>query len=65
MPHLQDDCTDDAALARLHRSGVEFAVAMINEPRRARHVLNGGAQSVLTDDPLLLGKERPTLSLGN
>ena len=52
--HLQNDYLDDAALERLNRSGIEFAVATINDPGRAHRLLRGGAQSVLSDDPVAL-----------
>ena len=51
---LQNDYLDDAALERLDRSGIEFAVATINDRQRAERLLGGGAQSVLSDDPLAL-----------
>ena len=52
--HLQNDYLGDVALERLNRSGIEFAVATINDPQRASQLLGGGAQSVLSDDPLAL-----------
>lgn len=51
--HLQNDYLDDWTLERLNRSGIEFAVATVDEPSRVSHLLKGGAQSVLTDDPLV------------
>jgi glycerophosphoryl diester phosphodiesterase len=52
--HLQNDYIDDATLERLNQSGIEFAVATVNDQRRATELLYGGTQSVLTDDPLIL-----------
>lgn len=51
--HLQNDYLDDPTLDRLNRSGIEFAVATVNETGRTTHLLKRGAQSVLTDDPLV------------
>ncbi|RMM02792.1 putative Glycerophosphoryl diester phosphodiesterase [Pseudomonas savastanoi] len=45
---------DDHHLVRLKSSGVEFAVATINSPKRARYLLEHGAQSILSDYPDLL-----------
>lgn len=54
--HVLDDMLDDHHLARLRHSGVEFAVATINNPYRARYLLARGAQSILSDYPDLLDK---------
>ncbi len=59
--HLQNDYLDDEALDRLNRSGIEFAVATINDAQRANHLISGGAQSVLSDDPLALRRLRDEL----
>lgn len=48
------------ALRRLVDSGVEFAVAVVNDPEEARTYLKAGAQSVLTDIPNLFD-ENPSL----
>ncbi|WP_024681791.1 glycerophosphoryl diester phosphodiesterase [Pseudomonas syringae] len=52
--HVLDDMLDDHHLVRLKSSGVEFAVATINSPKRARYLLEHGAQSILSDYPDLL-----------
>jgi glycerophosphoryl diester phosphodiesterase len=52
--HILDDMLDDGHLERLKRSGIEFAVATINSPQRARYLLSHGAQSILSDYPNLL-----------
>ncbi|ROM50842.1 glycerophosphoryl diester phosphodiesterase [Pseudomonas rhodesiae] len=52
--HVFDDMLDEHHLRRLQASGVEFAVAIINNPDRARYLLANGAQSILSDYPDLL-----------
>lgn len=52
--HVLDDMLDDHHLGRLKSSGIEFAVATINSPERARYLLEHGAQSILSDYPDLL-----------
>ncbi|KGS13951.1 MULTISPECIES: glycerophosphoryl diester phosphodiesterase [Pseudomonas syringae group] len=52
--HVLDDMLDDHHLERLKSSGIEFAVATINSPERARYLLEHGAQSILSDYPDLL-----------
>lgn len=44
----------DEQLKTLEQSGVEFAIATINDIESARRVLDGGAQSILSDNPQLL-----------
>ncbi|AZV80941.1 glycerophosphoryl diester phosphodiesterase (plasmid) [Parasedimentitalea marina] len=56
--HVQDDFTDEAALEAIRASSVEFGVATVNDPQRARDLLDGGVQQVLTDDPQLLSNNR-------
>lgn len=46
------------ALKRLADSGIEFAVAVVNDADEARAFLKAGAQSVLTDVPNLFEKAR-------
>ncbi|AUH00714.1 glycerophosphoryl diester phosphodiesterase [Prodigiosinella confusarubida] len=53
--HCQAQLTDIEAQKRLADSGVEYAVAVINDAGRAREFLNGGAQTILSDIPNLLG----------
>ncbi len=52
--HVVDPFLDEGHLRRLRDSEVEFAVATVNDPQRARYLLSRGAQSVLTDYPNLL-----------
>lgn len=52
--HVVDPFLSEDHLLRLKDSGVEFAVATINDPARARYLLQNGAQSVLSDYPDLL-----------
>ncbi len=51
---VQDKFTDAKALQTIAASNVEFGVATVNDPERARLFLEAGVQQVLTDDPLLL-----------
>jgi glycerophosphoryl diester phosphodiesterase len=52
--HVQDKFTDATALQIIAKSNVEFGVATVNDPDRAKLLLEAGVQQVLTDDPLLL-----------
>ncbi|MCD5972117.1 glycerophosphodiester phosphodiesterase family protein [Pseudomonas quasicaspiana] len=52
--HVVDPFLNESHLSRLRDSEVEFAVATINDPQRARYLLSRGAQSVITDYPNLL-----------
>ncbi|CAM3344571.1 glycerophosphoryl diester phosphodiesterase [Pseudomonas floridensis] len=54
--HVLNDMLDEHHLTRLQDSGVEFAVATINNPYRARYLLARGAQSILSDYPDLLDR---------
>ena len=54
--HAQHSWVDVDDLAELVTSGIEFAVATINSPERARYFLEHGAASVLTDRPDLLSE---------
>lgn len=47
--HCTSELIDDDALARLKESGIEFAVATINDPAEASRLLSLGAQTILTD----------------
>lgn len=47
--HCTSELLDAEALARLDRSGIEFAVATINDADRARQLIAAGAQTVLSD----------------
>lgn len=58
--HVQDDFVDDAALARIRNATVEFGVATVNDTDRARFLIDSGVQSVLTDDPSVLQRDRAT-----
>ncbi|MCJ8510249.1 glycerophosphoryl diester phosphodiesterase [Rhizobium lemnae] len=49
--HLQRALLSDDALKILADSGIEFAVATINEADKAQHFFAGGAQSILSDVP--------------
>lgn len=54
--HVLDDGGDLARFRRLGASGVEFAVAIVNDPARARALLAAGCQTILTDLPDLLDR---------
>jgi glycerophosphoryl diester phosphodiesterase len=55
MIHIQDiPYNTPARLGLLKSSGVEFAVATVEDPKRARELLDMGAQSILSDNPTLL-----------
>lgn len=60
--HVQDAFTDAAALDIIKASSVEFGVATVNDPDRARQLLDAGVQQILTDNPLLLTK-KPSLAI--
>jgi glycerophosphoryl diester phosphodiesterase len=49
--HLQRDLLPDHALKILADSGIEFAVATVNEAETAERFFAGGAQSILSDVP--------------
>ncbi len=51
---VQDKFIDEKALQTIAASNVEFGVATVNDPERAKLFLAAGVQQVLTDDPLLL-----------
>lgn len=57
---VQDKFTDGPALEAINASSVEFGVATVNDPVRARQLLNAGVQQILTDDPLLFKKTLST-----
>lgn len=53
--HIQDTSYNSPERYEiLKASGVEFAVATVNDATRARELLSLGAQSVLSDDPALI-----------
>lgn len=47
------------ALKRLVDSGIEYALAVVNDPAEARKHLANGAQSILTDIPNLFSMHKP------
>jgi len=49
--HFLGDFATDEDLTRLARSGIEFAIATINDPVLARKYIDAGAQTVLSDIP--------------
>lgn len=49
--HFLGDFATDEDLARLARSGIEFAIATINDPVLARKYIDAGAQTILSDIP--------------
>jgi glycerophosphoryl diester phosphodiesterase len=51
---VQDKCVSDLDLDLIAASPVEYGVAVVNDPERARYLLSRGVQSVLTDRPELL-----------
>lgn len=56
--HLQRDFLPDEALAIMADSGIEFAVATINDADMAHRFFAGGAQTILSDVPdLFSGKD--------
>lgn len=54
--HVLDDGSAVADYRRLSASGVEYAVAVINDPDRARALLDARCQTILTDRPDLLDR---------
>ena len=52
--HFGDEFVDNASLERLKKSKTEFAVATVNDKKRALFLLRNGVQSILTDDPKIL-----------
>ena len=52
--HFGDEFVDNYSLERLKKSKTEFAVATVNDKKRALFLLNNGVQSILTDDPKIL-----------
>ncbi|MEX3008218.1 glycerophosphodiester phosphodiesterase family protein [Hoeflea sp. TYP-13] len=55
--HVQDKFVDEEALRTIRASSMEFGVATVNDPERAKYLLNSGVTSILTDDPLLLEQD--------
>lgn len=51
---VRDLAENDEVLRRLDESGVEFAIATINQAESAHRLIAAGAQSVLSDHPDLL-----------
>ena len=49
--HFGDEFVDNSSLERLTKSKTEFAVATVNDKKRALFLLRNGVQSILTDDP--------------
>ncbi|MDJ0089157.1 glycerophosphodiester phosphodiesterase family protein [Pantoea allii] len=49
--HFLGDFATDDDLQRLFHSGIEFAIATINDPALARKYIDAGAQTVLSDIP--------------
>ena len=49
--HFGDEFVDNSSLERLTKSKTEFAVATVNDKKRAQFLLRNGVQSILTDDP--------------
>lgn len=49
--HFLGDFATDDDLQRLAHSGIEFAIATINDPLLARKYIDAGAQTVLSDIP--------------
>lgn len=54
--HIKALMTNDEVLKRLADSGVEYALATVNDPQEARRLLDAGAQSILTDIPDLFAQ---------
>ena len=52
--HFGDEFVDDLSLEKLKNSKTEFAVATVNDKKRAEYLLSNGVQSVLTDNPEIL-----------
>lgn len=55
--HLQRDFLPDEALAIMADSGIEFAVATINDAEVAHRFFAGGAQTILSDVPDLFSRK--------
>ncbi|NKI73995.1 glycerophosphoryl diester phosphodiesterase [Dickeya sp. CFBP 2040] len=53
--HCLAELLDDEAQHILSDSGIEYAVAVVNDAAQARRFLDNGAQTVLSDIPDLLG----------
>ncbi|HVJ43893.1 MAG TPA: glycerophosphodiester phosphodiesterase family protein [Dongiaceae bacterium] len=53
--HVVQELLTDDAVKTLADSGIEYAVAVINDPAAARRCLEQGAQTISTDIPDLLG----------
>jgi glycerophosphoryl diester phosphodiesterase len=49
--HVKDGFLTAEALDRISRVSLEIAVAAVNNPCRARFLINNGVQSVITDHP--------------
>ena len=52
--HFGDEFVDDHSLEKLKNSKTEFAVATVNDKKRAEFLLNNGVQTILTDNPKIL-----------
>ena len=52
--HFGDEFVDDHSLGKLKNSKTEFAVATVNDKKRAEFLLNNGVQTILTDTPKIL-----------
>jgi|TARA_B100001741_G_scaffold312150_1_gene314833 glycerophosphoryl diester phosphodiesterase len=52
--HFGDEFVDDHSLGKLKNSKTEFAVATVNDKKRAEFLLNNGVQTILTDNPKIL-----------
>ena len=55
--HFGDEFVDNSSLERLTKSKTEFAVATVNDKKRALFLLRNGVQSILTDDPKILNNK--------
>ena len=55
--HFGDEFVDNSSLERLIKSKTEFAVATVNDKKRALFLLRNGVQSILTDDPKILNNK--------
>ena len=55
--HFGDEFVDNSSLERLKKSKTEFAVATVNDKKRALFLLRNGVQSILTDDPKILNNK--------
>jgi glycerophosphoryl diester phosphodiesterase len=61
--HCLGDLLTDEALAILGDSGIEYAVAVINDRATATRLLAAGAQSILSDIPDLLTSQQLEIAL--